>query len=133
MRQDDIDDDLFPLGAPDRRTTERPRAGRVDLVVACVSFGLSVPLTAVGWFGVLLSKFAFDACSAGGCQYAVGSAMYVGFPIAAVVSTVLFGIAAVRRRRRGRRAWGLGLGAVLTVVALFVSATTIVLLAATPD
>lgn len=67
MRQDDIDEELFPLGAPDRRrhSIQAP-AGWQDLAVTLTLFGLSLPMLVVGWFGVVLSMFAFDACSAGG-------------------------------------------------------------------
>ncbi|WP_146245088.1 hypothetical protein [Curtobacterium sp. MCLR17_045] len=69
MRQDDIDEELFPLGAPDRRrhSIQAP-AGWQDLAVTLTLFGLCLPMLVVGWFGVVLSMFAFDACSAGGVQ-----------------------------------------------------------------
>lgn len=87
----------------------------------------------VGWFGVLLSMFAFDACGGGGCNYSAGSIAYVGFPIAAVVSIVLWALVAERRRRARRRAWITGVAAILTMVALFALAATVVHFAAQPN
>ncbi|WP_182045494.1 hypothetical protein [Curtobacterium sp. ME26] len=134
MRQDDDDDDLFPLGRPDRHTHPvRATAGRTDLAVTLTLFGLSLPMLVVGWFGVLISMFAYDACGGGGCDYTAGSVVFVGFPIAAVVSTVLWAWVAGRRRRRRRRAWSCGAGAVLTVLALFALAVTVVHFAAQPS
>ncbi|OII34064.1 hypothetical protein BIV02_08255 [Curtobacterium sp. MMLR14_014] len=134
MRQDDIDEELFPLGAPDRRrhSIQAP-AGWQDLAVTLTLFGLSLPMLVVGWFGVVLSMFAFDACSAGGCNYAAGTVAYIGFPIAAVVSTVVWVSVAERRRRARRRAWMSGAGAILTIVALFALAATVVHFAAQPN
>jgi len=134
MRQDDTDDELFPLGAPDRRRRSiRTPAGWKDLSVTLTLFGLSLPMLVVGWFGVLLSMFAFDACSGGGCNYTAGSVAYIGFPIAAVISTVLWALVAERRRRARRRAWVSGAAAVLTIVALFALAATVVHFAAQPN
>ncbi|ROP61494.1 hypothetical protein [Curtobacterium sp. PhB115] len=134
MRQDDIDDELFPLGAPDHHThTIQAAAGWKDLAVTLTLFGLSLPVLVVGWFGVLLSMFAFDACGDGGCNYTAGSVAYIGFPIAAVVSTVVWASVAERRRRGRRRAWMSGAGAILTIVALFSLAATVVHFAAQPN
>lgn len=133
MRQDD-DDELFPLGRPDGHAHPvRVPAGSKDLAVTLTLFGLSLPMLAVGWFGVLISMFAFDACGGGGCDYTAGSVVSIGFPIAAVVSTVLWASVAGRRRRRRRRAWSFGAGAVLTILALFTLAVTVVHFAAQPS
>ncbi len=93
MQHDSIEDDLFPLGVPDR-ITSRPRspAGRVDLLVTWMLFGLCVPLIGAGWFRVLIGMFAFDRCGNGGCNYAAGSATAIGFPIVAAISTLLLGL-----------------------------------------
>lgn len=134
MRQDDNDDDLFPLGHPDNHTHSiQAPAGWKDLTATLTLFCLSLPLLVVGWFGVVLSMFAFDACSAGGCNYAAGSVAYIGFPIAAVVSTMLWASVAERRRRARRRAWITGVAAILTIVALFALAATVVHFAAQPN
>lgn len=132
-QHDKIEDDLFPLGAPDR-TTSRPRspAGRVDLLVTRTLFALCVPLIGAGWVGILMGKFAFDRCGNGGCNYAAGSATYIGFPIAAAISTLLLGIAAWRRRRNGRRGWALGTSAPLIIAALFFASTIIIQVASRP-
>jgi type VI protein secretion system component VasF len=133
MRRDDIDEDLFPLGPPDRRVrAPRPPAGRLDLVVTWALFCSTVPLLAVGWFGVVLAMFAFDACGGGGCNSTAGSAAYLGFPIAAALSTVLHAFATARRRRDRRRTWMVGAAAVLTIVALFVVAATVIQVATHP-
>lgn len=132
MRPDDDDDDS-PLGPPDRcRLSIRARPGWKDLALTLTLFGLSLPLLVVGWFGVLLSMFAFDACGDGGCNYTAGSAAFFGFPIAAVVSIALWASVAERRRRARRRAWITGLAAILTIVALFALAATVVHFAAQP-
>ena len=134
MRQDDIDDELFTLGAPDRHTPSiQAPAGWKDLAATLTLFGLSLPMLVVGWFGVVLSMFAFDACSAGACNLTAGSFAYIGFPIAAVVSTVLWASVADRRRRARRRAWMSGAAAILTIVALFALAITVVHFAAQPN
>ncbi|MGY2899798.1 uncharacterized BrkB/YihY/UPF0761 family membrane protein [Curtobacterium sp. PvP017] len=134
MRQDDIDDELFPLGAPDRHTHSiQAPAGWKDLAATLTLFGLSLPMLVVGWFGVVLSMFAFDACGNGGCNYTAGSVAYIGFPIAAVVSTVIWASVAERRRRARRRAWMSGAAAILTIVALFALAATVVHFAAQPN
>lgn len=134
MRQDDDDDDLFPLGRPDRHThSAQAPAGWKDLAVTLTLFGLSLPMLVVGWFGVLISMFAFDACGGGGCDYTAGSVVSIGFPIAAAVGTVLWASVAGRRRRRRRRAWSSGAGAVLTILALFTLAVTVVHFAAQPS
>lgn len=133
MRQDDADD-LSPLGRPDRDTLPiHTPAGRTDLVVTLTLFGLSLPTLAVGWFGVVLSMLAFDACAGGGCNDTAGSVAYIGFPIAAVVSIALWASVAERRRRARRRAWMCGAAAVLTIVVLFALAATVVHFAAQPD
>lgn len=133
MRQHD-NDDLFPLGPPDRRRLlPQPPPGWTDLAVTLTLFGLSLPLLAVGWFGVLLSMFAFDACGDGGCNDTAGSIAYIGFPIAAVVSIALWASVAERRRRARRRAWITGVAAILTIVGLFALAATIVHFAAQPN
>lgn len=134
MRQDDDDEELFPLGAPDRhRHSVKPSTGWGDLAVTLTLFGLSLPTLVVGWIGVVLSMFAFDACGGGGCNEAAGSVASVGFPIAAVVSLVFWAVVAARRRRARRRAWSSGAGAVVTIVALFAIAATVVHLAAQPN
>lgn len=134
MRQDDDDDDLFPLGRPDRHThSAQAPAGWKDLAVTLTLFGLSLPMLVVGWFGVLISMFAFDACGGGGCDSTAGSVVSIGFPIAAAVGTVLWASVAGRRRRRRRRAWSSGAGAVVTVLALFALAVTVVHFAAQPS
>lgn len=133
MRQHD-NDDLFPLGPPDRRRLlPQPPPGWTDLAVTLTLFGLSLPLLAVGWFGVLLSMFAFDACGDGGCNDTAGSIAYIGFPIAAVVSIALWASVAERRRRARRRAWITGVAAILTIVGLFALAATVVQFAAQPN
>lgn len=134
MRQDDNDDDLFPLGPPDNHTHSiQAPAGWKDLTVTLTLFCLSLPLLVVGWFGVLLSMFAFDACGDGGCNYTAGSVAYIGFPITAVVNTVLWASVAERRRRARRRAWITGVAAILIIVALFALAATVVHFAAQPN
>ncbi|MGL3200010.1 MULTISPECIES: hypothetical protein [Curtobacterium] len=133
MMQHD-NDDLFPLGPPDRRRLlPQPPPGWTDLAVTLTLFGLSLPLLAVGWFGVLLSMFAFDACGDGGCNDTAGSIAYIGFPIAAVVSIALWASVAERRRRARRRAWITGVAAILTIVGLFALAATVVHFAAQPN
>lgn len=87
---------------------------------------------AVGWFGVGLSMLAFDACGEGRCNDTAGSVAFIGFPIAAVVSIVLWASVAERRRRARRRAWMYGAAAMVTIVALFALATTVVDFAAQP-
>ncbi|WP_416393250.1 MULTISPECIES: hypothetical protein [unclassified Curtobacterium] len=133
MKQDDADD-LFPLGRPDRHTLsiDTP-AGWKDLAVTLTLFGLTLPMLAVGWFGVVLSMMAFDACAGGGCNDTAGSVAWIGFPIAAVVSIAFWASLAERRRRARRRTWMCGAAAVLTIVALFVLAATVVHFAAQPD
>ncbi|OII21440.1 hypothetical protein [Curtobacterium sp. MCBA15_013] len=134
MRQEDNDDELFPLGPRDRHTHSiQSPAGWKDLAVTLTLFGLSLPMLVVGWFGVLLSMFAFDACGDGGCNYTAGSVAYFGFPIAAAFSTVLWASVAHRRRRTRRRAWMSGAAAVLSIVALFSLAVTVVHFAAQPN
>lgn len=133
MRQDDADD-LFPLGRPDRHTLSiHTPAGWKDLAVTLTLFGLSLPTLAVGWFGVVLSMMAFDACAGGGCNDTAGSIAYIGFPIAAVVSIALWASVAERRRQARRHAWMCGAAAVLTNVALFALAVTVVQFAAQPN
>ncbi|GGL13126.1 hypothetical protein GCM10009769_33880 [Curtobacterium luteum] len=133
MKQDDADD-LFPLGRPDRHTLSiHTPAGWKDLAVTLTLFGLTLPMLAVGWFGVVLSMMAFDSCAGGGCNDTAGSVAWIGFPIAAVVSIALWASLAERRRRARRRAWMCGAAAVLTIVALFALAATVVHFAAQPD
>lgn len=132
MRRDDAED-LFSLGRPDRDTLSiHTPAGWQDLAVTLTLFGLTLPMLVVGWFGVLLSMMAFDACAGGGCNDTAGTIAYIGFPIAAVVSIALWASLAERRRRARRRAWMCGAAAVLTIVALFALAATVVHFAAQP-
>lgn len=127
-------DDFSPLAPPDRRRlSSQAPPGWKDLAVTLTLFGLSLPLLAVGWFGVLLSMFAFDACGDGGCNDTAGSIAYIGSPIAAAVSIALWASVAERRRRARRRAWITGSAAILTIVALFALAATVIHFAAQPN
>lgn len=127
-------DDLCPLGPPDRRRlATRAPPGWKDLAVTLTLFGLSLPLFAVGWFGVQLSMSAFDAYGDAGCVDTVGLIASIGFPTAAVVNIVLWASVAERRRRARRRAWITGVAAILTIVVLFVLAAVVVPMAAQPN
>lgn len=133
MRRDDSDEEVFALDVPASRTgTRRAPAGWLDLGITVTLFGLSVPLLIVGWFGVTLAMFAFDACSSRACNDAAGSITFIGYPIAAVASTTLCAFFADRRRRARRRAWTLGVAALLSVVALFAVAATVIHFAVRP-
>lgn len=120
-------------GAPERTTfRQRSPAGRVGPLATRTLFGLCVPLIGDGWVVILIGMITFDRCGNGGCNYAAGSATYIGFPVAAAISTLLLEIAAWRRRRNGSRGWALGMSALLIIAALFFASTIIVQVASRP-
>lgn len=120
---------------PERATpaARSDRSSLADAVVTGVAFAVALLLGFAGWFAVVLSMMAFDACAGPGtCSYASGDAVLIGYPIAALVVVSVSLVLAVRRRVGRRAGWPPVVVAVPTVLLLVVVGCSIVSVAATP-
>lgn len=112
--------------SPVRAVRPRRAPGPVDRTVTIVTTVAAFVLAPVAWFAVVIGQMAFTGCSSEAtCAYDVGSVVTVAHPIVTAVVAVLGRCWATVRRRRGRSSWGVGLGTLVAVLAVFAAAVLV--------